>query len=214
MPLVGTPRNLIAALRISNECWLFMNLMLIRKKVNLIHFMPLVLFYTPLKTLEGLCFSDIFRGYRKWPVTWNGLRTVITFVSPWKLVPASIYQFKVKALVLFCCLYCYFCTDSTNWSGISMIDFEQLNTGLIILRVREVLENVYCKGLVFNWRRLKHGWKQRPLVTLWRFILLIMYNCTPVSTHLFKVNNKAFKYNDHVHSLEWLVVYVDTKFTE
>ena len=41
-----------------------------------------------------------------------------------------------------------------------------------------------------------------------------MYNRTPVSTYLFKVTNKAFKYNDHVHSLERIVVYVDSKFTE
>ena len=30
--------------------------------------MPLVSFYTPLKTLENLWFSDVFKGYRKKPV--------------------------------------------------------------------------------------------------------------------------------------------------
>ena len=31
-------------------------------------FMPLVSFYTPLKTSENQTFSDVFRGYRKRPV--------------------------------------------------------------------------------------------------------------------------------------------------
>ena len=35
--------------------------------------MPLVPFYTPLKILENLLLSDVFRGYRKKPVAWNGL---------------------------------------------------------------------------------------------------------------------------------------------
>ena len=34
--------------------------------------MPLVSFYTPWKH-QKTCFSDLFRGYRKRPVTWNGL---------------------------------------------------------------------------------------------------------------------------------------------
>ena len=42
----------------------------------LTHFMPLVYFDAPWKhqkTSENLCFSDVFRGYRKRPVAWNGL---------------------------------------------------------------------------------------------------------------------------------------------
>ena len=35
------------------------------------------LFLYPLKTSKNLCFSDVFRGYRKRPVAWNGLRNVI-----------------------------------------------------------------------------------------------------------------------------------------
>ena len=31
----------------------------------------------PLKTSENLWFSDVFRGYRKGPVTWNGLNQYI-----------------------------------------------------------------------------------------------------------------------------------------
>ena len=43
------------------------------------YFMPLVLLYTPLKTsaIEG--FSDVFRGYRKRPVSWNGLTCLLFF---------------------------------------------------------------------------------------------------------------------------------------
>ena len=37
------------------------------------HFMPLVSFYTPLRTWENQRFSDVFRGYRKSTVAWNGL---------------------------------------------------------------------------------------------------------------------------------------------
>ena len=32
------------------------------------------LFWYPLKTSENLCFSDVFRGYQKRSVAWNGLR--------------------------------------------------------------------------------------------------------------------------------------------
>ena len=38
--------------------------------------MPLISFYAPLKTSVNLWFSDVFRGYRKRPVAWNGLRNV------------------------------------------------------------------------------------------------------------------------------------------
>ena len=36
----------------------------------LTHFMPLISFYTPWKHQ----LSDVFRGYRKRPVAWNGLK--------------------------------------------------------------------------------------------------------------------------------------------
>ena len=35
----------------------------------------------PLKSFKSFCFSDVFRGYRKRPVTWNGL---IVFYFSWK----------------------------------------------------------------------------------------------------------------------------------
>ena len=41
-------------------------------KVNIYSFMPLVSFYTPLKT-ENLWFSDVFRMWRKGAVAWNSL---------------------------------------------------------------------------------------------------------------------------------------------
>ena len=37
------------------------------------HFMPLVSFYTTMKILENQRFSDVFRGYRKRPLSWNRL---------------------------------------------------------------------------------------------------------------------------------------------
>ena len=43
------------------------------KVALLIQFMPQVSFYIPLKTSENFWFSDIFRGYRKRPLPWNGL---------------------------------------------------------------------------------------------------------------------------------------------
>ena len=39
----------------------------------LTRFMPLVSFDTTLKTSENQRFSDVFRGYRRRPVTWNRL---------------------------------------------------------------------------------------------------------------------------------------------
>ena len=39
------------------------------------------LFLYPLKTSENQRFSDVFRGYRKRPVAWNGLRFNITHFS-------------------------------------------------------------------------------------------------------------------------------------
>ena len=39
------------------------------------HFMPLVSFDPPLKTLENQRFSAVFSGYRKRPVAWNGLKS-------------------------------------------------------------------------------------------------------------------------------------------
>ena len=39
------------------------------------YFTPLIFFYTPLKTLD-LLLSNVFRGYRKRPVTWDGLRNL------------------------------------------------------------------------------------------------------------------------------------------
>ena len=49
-------------------CWRFIN-----------PFLPTCLFLYPLKTSENLWFSDVFRGYRKRPVTWN------EFKCSWKI---------------------------------------------------------------------------------------------------------------------------------
>ena len=42
----------------------------------LAHFMPLVSFCTPENIKKRLVF-DVFRGYRKKPVVWNGLNAMI-----------------------------------------------------------------------------------------------------------------------------------------
>ena len=46
---------------------------------SLTHFMSLISFDTPLKTLENLWFSDVFRGYQKRSVAWNRLITLANF---------------------------------------------------------------------------------------------------------------------------------------
>ena len=48
------------------------------------------LFLSPLKTSEDCWFSDVFRGYKKTPVTWNG--------SPWHLCVLLYYSHKTNLL--------------------------------------------------------------------------------------------------------------------
>ena len=43
--------------------------------MHLTHFLPPISFLYPLKTLENLWYSDVFRGYQKGSVGWNGLIT-------------------------------------------------------------------------------------------------------------------------------------------
>ena len=44
------------------------------KENQVIHFQAMFLFYTPLKTLENLRFSDVFRGYTSGTLVENGLK--------------------------------------------------------------------------------------------------------------------------------------------
>ena len=46
----------------------------------LTHLMLLVSFYTHWKTSKNLWFSDVFRGYRKWPVAWTGIIKTFYFL--------------------------------------------------------------------------------------------------------------------------------------
>ena len=55
----------------------------------LTHSMSLISFDTPLKTSENLWFCDVFRGYQKISVGWNGLRT-------WLKAPQSYTQLTVR----------------------------------------------------------------------------------------------------------------------
>ena len=52
---------------------------LISDSINTFH--ATGLFYTSLKASDNLCFPDIFRGYRKRPVEWDGL---IGVMRKWK----------------------------------------------------------------------------------------------------------------------------------
>ena len=48
--------------------------------------MPLVSFYTPWKHKTPK-FSEVFRGYRKRPVVWNGLKIFSKYSSDFTLMP-------------------------------------------------------------------------------------------------------------------------------
>ena len=63
--------------------------------------MPLVSFDTPWKHQKTFVFSDVFRGYRKRPVAWNGLRrpgNALVFLSVKKMeskvIEIQFYAFK------------------------------------------------------------------------------------------------------------------------
>ena len=49
-------------------------------------------FLCPLKTLENLRFSSVFRGYRKRPVKFDGLKSLLTFLYLWHRVNTNWHQ--------------------------------------------------------------------------------------------------------------------------
>ena len=49
-------------------------------------------FLCPLKTLENLRFSSVFRGYRKRPVKFDGLKSLLTFLSLWHRINTNWHQ--------------------------------------------------------------------------------------------------------------------------
>ena len=51
------------------------------KNTLLAHFMALASFYTPWNILENQRFPDVFRGHRKRPVSWNGLKVIYSISS-------------------------------------------------------------------------------------------------------------------------------------
>ena len=55
-----------------------------KTKTSINSFHATGLFRCPLKTSENLWFSDVFRGYRKRPVAWNGLRVGLNLRLWWK----------------------------------------------------------------------------------------------------------------------------------
>ena len=49
-------------------------------------------FLCPLKTLENLRFSSDFRGYRKRPVKFDGLKSLLTFLYLWHRINTNWHQ--------------------------------------------------------------------------------------------------------------------------
>ena len=49
-------------------------------------------FLCPLKTLENLRFSSVFRGYRKRPVKFDGLKSLLTFLYLWHRINTNWHQ--------------------------------------------------------------------------------------------------------------------------
>ena len=66
--------SLLSSLQIPSEDWTCFTWYVLAPTKCLTHFMPLVSFNSPWKHQKR--FSDVFRGYRKRPVAWNGLRTL------------------------------------------------------------------------------------------------------------------------------------------
>ena len=62
-----------------------------------------------------------------------------------RLYISSVNSFQLTSLTSFWCLYCYLRTDSTYCSGVSIIDFEQVNVGWVDL-VKTTLEDMPMKS--------------------------------------------------------------------
>ena len=63
-------------------CWVTHDKFLVHYRViDVIPFHNTGLLLYPSKTSENLRFFDVFRGYRKWSVTWNGLSTWADFFN-------------------------------------------------------------------------------------------------------------------------------------
>ena len=103
------------------------------------HFMPIVSFYTTLKTLGNLWFSDNFRRCRKRQVVWVGL-----IVLSWK------YQWKKEmSLFLFSPLYVTFPRRKLAKCDISGVLYLIILRLMLIFLVTRNLSLTICKRCKF-----------------------------------------------------------------
>ena len=58
-------------------------------------FQTIGLFLYPLKTTETQKFSEIFRRYRKIPVTWNGIKTISYLLPIYSIVFSIQYHITI-----------------------------------------------------------------------------------------------------------------------
>ena len=99
--IYGVNLHIQSNLRIQSECWKMRTrnnsvfghfsrgdlcsfgeyMLAVFLKIFLNPFHAIDLFWYPLKTSENLWFSDVFRGYQKRSVAWNGLKAWQTVVS-------------------------------------------------------------------------------------------------------------------------------------
>ena len=76
------------------------------------HCMPIVSFYTPLKTLGNLRFSDNFKRCRKRKVAWVGL-----IVLSWKYR----WEKKRNVFLCFCLVLCMSSFLGENWQNVILV---------------------------------------------------------------------------------------------
>ena len=119
---------------------------------TLSHFVSLVSFFTPWKKSENQRFSDVFRGYRKRPVAWNGLIQcfsvfIVKHVSYCCIVIVLSYRFWLK-------------TTSKNSISVEGIPMNSLK----IVYLRRFCDSLFprcrifaaCKDWDYKWR-LRHN---------------------------------------------------------
>ena len=103
-----------------------------------INFMPMVSFFTPWKHKENLGFYDVFKGYRKRTVTWNGLwsnttNIYLSIVDYNRNTRKGVkyvhsYQWKhQKGVTAFWYFYWKLWTYFSPSCSVSIVNFEQVN---------------------------------------------------------------------------------------
>ena len=99
------------------------------------------------------------------------------------------YENPTMLPTLFCCLYCWLSTDFTHCSGVSTVDFEQVNTGWVIandFKLAVVPVNSYLfKANNGNTRKRREICTKLTMKTLnwrqWRCSGVFIDNCEKIS---------------------------------